>query len=55
MPFMLFIIGLIVFDVAFYFWSLIAGLIVTGISLILVALLLGQAIQLAKAGLKGDE
>lgn len=55
LPFILFMVGLIVIDVGIFLWSLIAGLIVAGISLILVALLIGQAIQQVTKGLKGDK
>jgi len=45
MPMLCVVIGLVVIDVAFYFLALVAGLAVTGISLIIIGFLIGTAIN----------
>lgn len=45
LPITLVIIGLLVIDVAFYFITLISGLVMTGISLMIIGFLIGTAIN----------
>lgn len=45
LPITLVIIGLLVIDVAFYFVTLISGLVMTGISLMIIGFLVGTAIN----------